>query len=248
MQDVTKLDLLIVRDQLRHILTPYALQRLRKQAALSINYTVEPVVCADEVPLAERTWMVKYVRPATQRQAAQVGAENEESADEEDAAAHGDERDNEVASFRIPKHVLHSDLGLDNEEYVCHEVTLSSCTCQLPKCSGLPDRHQIAVMQSLLTSQGFTTKDAHFDPESIAKLWLVTSHTPNEVRSFADCSHLHCAWYWLLTIWLLRVCACRLLRRSRHGTSLNEGTLLHSALPRARTRSSSRKPSSLATR
>lgn len=175
-QDVSKTDIIIVRDKLKHILTPYALTRVRKQAALSSQYEVKPYPGHESLALRERTWQVKYLAPQRAADAQRVTAADNEG---EPMAEVGD------GGLRVPDSVLRADHGLDHN-YSCHEVTLESCSCQLPRCSGLPDRHQIAVWQQLL-STGSSLDDIGFNIEdSIAETWLLRNHTEAQVRAAAD--------------------------------------------------------------
>jgi hypothetical protein len=60
-QDVSKTDILVVREELKDVLTPYALTRVRKQTALSSQHKVVPYPGQESLALRERTWSVEYL-------------------------------------------------------------------------------------------------------------------------------------------------------------------------------------------
>jgi hypothetical protein len=173
-----------VRDKLKHILTPYALTRACKQAALSSQYKVELVAGQQSVALRERNWRVEYIAP--QRA---IDAQGAAAADGKGrpvgAVGEVGEDENGTSSVRVPASVLRADHGL-NQDYTCHEVSLESCSCQLPRCSGIPDRHQLAVWQQLLsTGSSLNTIDFNIE-DVIADTWLLRNHTEAQVGVAAD--------------------------------------------------------------
>jgi hypothetical protein len=176
-QDICRTDVLIVRDKLKHILTPYTLMRARKQAALSSQYNVELVAGQESVALRERKWRVGYI-PSTAQGAAAADGEGEPVSE---VGVDGDG----TSSMRVPASIFRAYHGLD-QDFTCHEVTLESCSCQLPRCSDLPDRHQIAVWQQLL-STGQSLGSIDFNIEGmLAETWLLRNHTEAQVRVATD--------------------------------------------------------------
>lgn len=177
-------DPLFLRDVLQPLLVPYAMQQERKQAALSQVFTVTKQGGGDAVTRASK-WNVRFVRPAASGAAAgAVGVDGDEAQAQD---ADGSARASTFASAQedsspgISPAVLAADLGHDYD-HICHEVTLTSCTCQWPTSSGLFCRHQLAVLQRLCTS-GVDLRP-FFDPEAfIAPIWLKKNLSDAKVSS-----------------------------------------------------------------
>jgi hypothetical protein len=165
----------IVKNLLAKILTPHALTRVRRQASLSLNYRVTQVDAGGaggsvQGMSASTKWRVQVIRAVEPTR----GDEEEQ----DDALLDGID----ARAPRVPPSVLLSDLGQVTEN-ISHEVTLSSCTCQLPDCSGTPCRHQLAVYQMLLAAGtadiGSLTASV---TDQIAPIWLMNSHTEAKVN------------------------------------------------------------------
>jgi hypothetical protein len=81
------------------------------------------------------------------------------------------------AGEAVPDWVLAADLGIpDPQQAETHYTSLKECTCQLPGCSGLFCRHQIAVWNVLTTAGKDIDSDIHslaFNAKSlVADIWL----------------------------------------------------------------------------
>ena len=88
-----------------------------------------------------------------------------------------------AGSEQIPLFVLQADLGIWKQELEVrqrHRTSLRDCSCQLPKCSGLLCRHQLAVWSKLTSSGLSIANDIHslafHVKQTIAPVWLKDSH------------------------------------------------------------------------
>jgi len=147
----------------KELLVPHAFQRVAKQASLALLYKVVPIADHDtpDVPLWDAKFEVSYIAPPT-------GARRN--------ATSFDESLRFDSLGPLPPHVLEYDLSAHSENRK-HIVTLArGCSCQQTCCSGLPDRHVLAVWQHLLsTGVDMSSRPPNFE-ETIAPIWLARNH------------------------------------------------------------------------
>ena len=178
-------DVGLVKNLPAKIPPPHALMRVRKQASLSLNY------CVTQADVGGAGGSAQGLSTSTKWRVQVIGAvELTRGEDEEEAAQ--DALLNGIDVRVVPPYVLHSDLGQLTDD-ISHEVTISSCTCQLPSCSGLPCRHQLAVYQMLLSAG---TEDVGsltaFVTTQVAPIWLANSHTDAKVIFYATRNSAAC--------------------------------------------------------
>lgn len=104
--------------------------------------------------------------------------EEDENSDKEKDQQLGNTAEHEQAPLDLPGFISAVDLGPNACESVERVTTLRGCSCQWPCSWGLVDRHQLAVIQSLVA---FGT-EISLDDVAVCSDWLQAAKTPTEKR------------------------------------------------------------------
>jgi hypothetical protein len=127
-----------------------------------------------DVPYQYRLYEVQYCKPPTRPESSSA-----EAGPSEQVQSSGD-----YENPSIPSSALETELGVSPDEPETFITSLLDCSCQLPRCSGLPCRHQIAIWNRL--TAGATLQQINYFNVvklTIAELWLKSNNVEEAVRA-----------------------------------------------------------------